>query len=74
MHRNEIHKLEKMLAKGAFRRILENEVDKKAIEDSFKRIDEAAKTFQVGAILFSNYKPTYPSHLARHRLGHREKG
>jgi hypothetical protein len=40
-----------MLAKGTFRRVLENEADKKAVEDSFKRIDEAAKTFQVGAIL-----------------------
>jgi hypothetical protein len=43
-----------MLAKGTFRRILENEVDKKAIEDSLKRIAEAAKTSQVGAILPSD--------------------
>jgi hypothetical protein len=62
-----------MLAKGTFRRILENEVDKKAIEHSFKRIDEAAKTFQVGGILPSDYQLTHPSHLARYRLDHREK-
>ena len=62
--RNEIYKLEKMSAKGTFRRVLENEVDKNAISDSFKRIDEATKTFQVNAIVFSGYKLAHPSHPA----------
>ena len=51
-----------MLAKRTFRRVLENEVDKNAISDSFKRIDEATKTFQVDAIFFSGYKLAHASH------------
>ena len=51
-----------MSAKGTFRRVLENEVDKNAISDSFKRIDEATKTFQVDAILLSGYKLAHASH------------
>ena len=53
-----------MSAKGTFRRILENEADKDAISASFKRIDEATKTFQVDFIVLSGYKVAHPSHLA----------
>ena len=59
-----MHKLKKMSEKGTFRRVLENEADKNAIGDSFKRIDEATKTFQVDAIVLSGYKLVDPSHLA----------
>ena len=59
---DEIHKLEKMSAKGTFRRVLENEADKNAISDSFKRIDEATKTLQVDAIVLSGYKLAHTSH------------
>ena len=63
-----------MSAKGTFRRVLENEVDKDAISASFKQIDEATKTFQVDAIVLSSYKVTHPFHLALPRIDHREKG
>ena len=53
-----------MSAKGTFRQVLENEADKDAISASFKRIDEATKTFQVDSTVLSAYKPTNPSHLA----------
>ncbi|KAM6491922.1 hypothetical protein JOM56_012560 [Amanita muscaria] len=45
--RDEIRRLEQMASKGTFIRVLENEADRGAIEDIFKRIDEATKTFQV---------------------------
>ncbi|KAF8155552.1 mycorrhiza-induced NACHT/WD-repeat protein [Crassisporium funariophilum] len=45
--RNEIHKIDEMSEKGTFRRILENDADKNAISASFKRVDEAMKTFQL---------------------------
>ncbi|KAF5319160.1 hypothetical protein D9619_008785 [Psilocybe cf. subviscida] len=45
--RDEIHKLQKVSEKGTFRRVLENEANKKSIDDGFKRIDEATKTFQL---------------------------
>ena len=53
-----------MSEKRTFRRVLENEADKNAISASFKRIDEATKTFQVGAIVPIGYKLAYPPHLA----------
>ena len=53
-----------MTSKGTFRRVLENGADKNAITASFKRIDEATKTFQVDAIVLSGYKLADPSHLA----------
>ena len=49
------------MAKGTFRRALESEADKSAISASFKRIDEATKTFQVDAIVLSGYKIAHPS-------------
>ncbi|KAF5311029.1 hypothetical protein D9619_008102 [Psilocybe cf. subviscida] len=49
--RDEIQKLEQMSKKGTFRRVLENEADKKAVEDAFKRIDGATKTFQIDIAL-----------------------
>ncbi|KAF8346758.1 hypothetical protein F5887DRAFT_916537 [Amanita rubescens] len=45
--RDEIRELEQMGSKGTFIRVLENEADRGAIEDIFKRIDEATKTFQL---------------------------
>ena len=51
-----------MSAKGTCRRVLENEADKNAISDSFKRIDEATKTFQVDTIVLSGYKSAHASH------------
>ena len=66
--------LKKMSKKGTFRRVLENEVDKNAISDSFKRIDEATKTLQVDAIVHSSYELAHPSHLAGPGMEHREKG
>jgi len=72
--RDEIRKLEQMASKGTLVRVLENEADRKAIEDIFKRIDWATKTFQVNPNLLSDYQPAHPSHPARHRLDDREKG
>jgi hypothetical protein len=49
MLRDEIHKLEAISTNGTFRWVLDNEVDLKAIEDAFKRINEATEAFQVRA-------------------------
>jgi hypothetical protein len=57
-----------MRSKGTFIRVLENEADRGAIEDIFKRIDEATKTFQVNPNFLSNYQLAHPLHPARHRL------
>ncbi|KAF5319683.1 hypothetical protein D9619_008889 [Psilocybe cf. subviscida] len=54
--RTEIDELQKLARKGAFRRVLENEGDKKAVEDIFKRIDQATKTFQIGIALATERK------------------
>ena len=59
-----------MASKGTLVRVLENEADKGAIEDIFKRIDEATKTFQVNPNRLSDYQLTHPSHPARHCLDH----
>ncbi|KAF5311024.1 hypothetical protein D9619_008107 [Psilocybe cf. subviscida] len=48
---DEIHKLGKLLKKGTFRWVLENETDRKAVVDTFKRINGATKTFQVDIAL-----------------------
>ncbi|KAF8349107.1 hypothetical protein F5887DRAFT_550976 [Amanita rubescens] len=45
--RDEIRRLEQMASKWTLVRVLENEADRKAIEDIFRRIDEATKTFQL---------------------------
>ena len=42
-----------MASKWTLVRVLENEADRKAIEDIFKRIDGATKTFQVHHIFLS---------------------
>ena len=64
-----------MASKGIFIRVLENEADRGAIEDIFKEIDEATKTFQVNPnFLVSDYQLAHLSHPARHRLVHREAG
>jgi hypothetical protein len=72
--RDEILRLEQMTSKWTLVRVLENEADRGAIEDIFKRIDEATKTFQVSPNLLSDSRLAHPSHPARHRLDHRETG
>ncbi|KAF5310182.1 hypothetical protein D9619_010450 [Psilocybe cf. subviscida] len=49
--RTEINELQKLAGKQVFRRVLENEADKKAVEDGFKRIAEATKTLQLSIAL-----------------------
>ena len=39
--------LSKMLKRATWKKILENEEDKKKIEETFKRIDEHTKNFHV---------------------------
>ncbi|KAF8324631.1 hypothetical protein F5887DRAFT_279974 [Amanita rubescens] len=56
--REGIGRLEKMASKGTFRRVLENEADKGAIEDIFKEIDQATKTFQLDIAWFIERRPT----------------
>ncbi|KAF5319337.1 hypothetical protein D9619_008898 [Psilocybe cf. subviscida] len=54
--RTEIDELKKLAGKRVFRRVLENEGDKKAVEDRFKRIDGATKTFQIGIAIATERK------------------
>jgi hypothetical protein len=53
-----------MSEKWTLRQILENEADKKAVEDGFKRIDEATKNFPVGAYFALRLQVAHTSHLA----------
>ena len=50
--------LSKMLKRATWKRILENEEDKKRIEETFKQIDEHTKNFHVRLPTYLNW-PTY---------------
>jgi hypothetical protein len=53
-----------MASEGTFKQILKNVANRKTIEDIFKQIDDATKTFQVNPNLLSDYQLAYPSHPA----------
>ena len=46
--------LGKMLKRATWKKILENEEDKKKIEETFKRIDEHTKNFHVRLATYLN--------------------
>ena len=50
--------LSKMSKRATWKKILENEEDKKKITDTFKRIDEHTKNFHVSSLTYLN-QPRY---------------
>ena len=49
---NKVLELSKMLERGTWKRILENEEDKTKIEETFKHIDEHTKNFHVRLFMY----------------------
>jgi hypothetical protein len=65
--------LKAMSSRVTWKEILENEEDKKKIEESFKRIDECTKDFQVRESCIPSYELAYLLLPALHQHEHQPK-